>query len=194
MKTKQWRNVVAEEYNALLQKNTWELVPSQLGRNPVGCKWVFKLKYNSDGNLSRYKARLVAKGYHQQQGFDYNETFSLVAKSTTIRILFSFVVSFDWSITQLDVSNAFLHEEVYMIQPLGFTDPSKPHHLCKLQKLVYGLKQALRAWYEALQNFLISIGFHTSNVNHYLFVKKDQQFIIYLLIYVDEILLTGSSP
>ena len=96
----------------------------------VGCKWVFKLKHNSDGNISRYKARLVAKGFHQQYGVDFEETFSPIIKPPTVRIILSLVVQFNWPLRQLDVRNAFLHgflrEKVYMVQPLGYVDPAFP--------------------------------------------------------------------
>lgn len=105
----------------VLHNNTWELVPKTPLHNLVGCKWVFKVKYNSDGFISCYKARLVAKGYNQMHDYDYNETFSPVAKATTIKLLLSIVVTSDWEISQLDLSNVFLHgtlhENVCMIQP-----------------------------------------------------------------------------
>ena len=109
----------------------------------VGCKRVFKLKHNSDGSISRCKARLVAKGFHQQYGIDFEETF-IVIKPPTVRMILYLVVQFDWPLRQLDVSNAFLHgflrEEVYMVQPPRYVDPSKPNHVCRLWKSLYGLK------------------------------------------------------
>ena len=106
------------EMNALLKNKNWSLVSYHPTMNLVGCKWVFKLKYKSDGSVDRYKARLVAKGFHQQSGLDYGETFSSVIKSTTVRIMCSLAVSKGWSIRQLNVNNAFLQdfltEIVYM--------------------------------------------------------------------------------
>jgi hypothetical protein len=133
-----------EEFEDLQQQGTWFLVPQPPSKNIVGCKWVYKLKYNSDGTIARYKARLVAKGFHQQYGVDFDETFSPVVKPPTVRLILSLAVSLNWSLRQLDVKNAFLHgtlkEEVYMIQPQGYVDPQHPSHVCKLIKSIYGLK------------------------------------------------------
>ena len=185
------------EFQALQSTGTWELVPNHPNYNLVGCKWVFRVKHKPDGTIDRYKARLVAKGFHQQEGLDFSETFSPVAKPTTIRILLSIAVTYDWFIHQLDVSNAFLHghlkEDVYMVQPPGFVDSSKPHHVCKLRKSLYGLKQAPRAWYEAFYTAILSLGFTASYSDTSLFIKRDTS-ITFILVYVDDIIITGSSP
>ena len=140
-----WVEAVDSEFTSLQQQHTWSLVPLPPNKNVVGCKWVYKVKTNSDGSISRFKARLVARGYLQQYGLDYAETFSLVVKPTTVRIILALAVHFGWSLRQLDVSNAFLHgvlqEEVYMSQPPGYKDQSKPHHACLLHKAIYCLKQ-----------------------------------------------------
>lgn len=104
--------------------------------NIIGCKWVFKLKRNTNGGIERYKARLVAKGYHQQSGVDFDDTFSLVVKQTTIWLLLSLTVSSKWCLKQIDIQNDFLHghlqERVYMEQPPGYTHPNFPDHVCLL--------------------------------------------------------------
>lgn len=136
-KLPQWRQAMQEEFNALINTRTWKLVPSHPSQNVVGYKWVFLVKRKANGSIDKYKARLVAKGFHQQKGLDYTDTFSLVAKPVTIRILLTMAVQFDWFLNQLDVSNAFLYgtlsKDVFMKQPSGFEDPTKPHHVCHLQ-------------------------------------------------------------
>ena len=140
-----WVEAMDSEFTSLKQQHNWSLVPLPPNKNVVRCKWVYKVKTNSDGSISRFKARLVARGYLQQYGLDYAETFSLVVKPTTVRIILALAVHFGWSLRQLDVSNAFLHgvlqEEVYMSQPPGYKDQSKPHHACLLHKAIYCLKQ-----------------------------------------------------
>jgi hypothetical protein len=139
-----WKEAMQAEYSTLMKNKTWHLVPPQRGTNIIDCKWVYKIKRKQDGSLDRYKARLVAKGFKQSYGIDYEDTFSPVVKTATIRTILSIVVSRGWSMRQLDVQNDFLHvlleEEVYMRQPPGFEDSSHPNYICKLDKVLYGLK------------------------------------------------------
>lgn len=156
------------------------------------------MKCNANDTIARHKARLVAKGFHQEQGIDYFETFSPVAKQPTVRIFLTMALHYGWRIQQLDVSNAFLHdkldEEVYMNQPHGFIDPQFPTHVCKLKKAIYGLKQAPRAWFSLLSHCLQQLGFKPSKSGPSLFVRKTTTDIIIILVYVDDFLVTGSSP
>jgi histone deacetylase 1/2 len=148
-----------------LKNKTWHLVPPPKGKNIIGCKWVYKIKKKTNGSIDRYKARLVAKGYKQRYGIDYEDTFSPVVKTATIRLILSVAVSKGWSLRQLDVQNTFLHgmlEEVYMHQPPRYKDAKHPSYVCKLDKAIYGLKQAPRAWYARLCNKLIQLGFTPS--------------------------------
>jgi histone deacetylase 1/2 len=185
------------EFEALLKNKTWHLVPPQYGKNIVDCKWVFKIKRNADGTLNKYKARLVAKGYNQRYGIDYEDTFSPVVKAATIRLILSIVVSRGWSLCQLDVQNAFLHgvldEEVYMRQPPGFVSKDHPGHVCKLDKALYGLKQAPRAWYSRLSHKLQSLGFSPSKGDTSLFFYSKGRCTIFVLVYVDDIIVASSS-
>ena len=197
LKDHKWRGAMSEEIDAFARNRTFDLVPRQPHYNIVGCKWIFKNKFLPNGSLNRCKARLVAKGYNQQFGRDYTETFSPVIKSTTLRLVLDVAVARDWPIQQLDVNNAFLQgtltEEVYMDQPPGFVDTDNPTHVCRLRKAIYGLKQAPRAWYTELRTFLLSLGFANSLADTSLFVLRHGTSFVYLLVYVDDILVTGNS-
>jgi hypothetical protein len=163
----------------------------------VGSHWVYKIKRRTDGSIDRYKACLVARGFTQQEGIDYLETFSPVVKPATVRLVLTIAVSRGWFIHQLDVHNAFLNEillkEVYMEQPPSFAHPTLPSHVCHLHKSIYGLKQAPRAWYTRLSDYFISLGFRASNADPSLFIYSDGHDLIYLLVYVDDLLLTGNN-
>jgi hypothetical protein len=186
-----------EEYNALMKNHTWRLVPPQPGRNLIECKWVYKIKHKADGSVDRHKARLVAKGFKQRLGIDYDDTFSPVVKPATIRLILSLAVSQGWVLRQLDVQNAFLHgileEEVYMKQPPGFVNSAFLSYHCKLDKALYGLKQAPRAWYSRLSDKLQSIGFTPSKADISLFFYRKGKITIFLLVYVDDIIVASSS-
>jgi hypothetical protein len=188
---------MTKEFDALIQQGTWELVPKPQATNLIGCKWVYRIKRKSNGDIDRYKARLVAKGFHQRPGLDYTQTFSPVVKPTTIRLVLSLALQHNWPLRQLDVNNAFLHgslsEEVYMQQPPGFIHPEKPHHVCRLRKSIYGLKQAPRAWFQTLQKFLSDYGFVNSTSDSSLFILRTTETVLYILVYVDDIIITGNS-
>ena len=153
----------------------------------MGCRWVYKVKYKADGTLERYKARLVAQGFTQIEGVDFFETFSPVAKLTTVGFLLSDVVANNWFLHQLDVDNAFLHgylrEEVYMKFSLGMTI-SDPSLVCKLQKSLYVLKQASRQWNHKLIFALLQLGYVQSTSSYSLFVKQTLSSFIALLVHV----------
>jgi hypothetical protein len=186
-----------DEYNALIKNETWDLVPRPPDVNVIRSMWIFRHKENSDGSFERHKARLVGDGAGQQVGIDCGETFSPVVKPATIRTVLSIALSKSWHIHQLDVKNAFLHgelkETVYMYQPLGFRDSTHPNHVCRLRKSLYGLKQAPRAWYKRFADYASSIGFCQSKCDHSLFIYKQDSNLAYLLLYVDDIILTTSS-
>lgn len=124
---------MVDEIKALEANHTWDLVSLPPSKTAIGCKWVYRIKFTSDGTIKRYKARLVAKGFTQQPGVDYFDTFSPMAKITTVHTLLALAAARDWFLYQLDINNAFLHrdlhEEVYMRLPDGFDAPSS-HHVC----------------------------------------------------------------
>nr|GEW86274.1 ribonuclease H-like domain-containing protein [Tanacetum cinerariifolium] len=187
-----WRNAMFDEYNALIKNKTWTSVPRPEGANIVRCMWLFRHNFFADGTLSRYKARLVANGSTQVEGVDVDETFSLVVKPGTIWTVLSLAISRHWPVHQLDVKNAFLHgdlaEIVYMHQPFGFQDPEHPNY-----RSLYGLKQAPRSWFQRFAAYIITVGFTPSRCDSSLFIYKQGDDTAFLLLYVDDIVLTTSS-
>jgi hypothetical protein len=147
--------------------------------------------------VGRYKARLVAKGYAQTYGINYEETYSPVAKMTTVKAIIVMATSKGWSLHQMNVKNVFLHgdlqEEVYMEQPSSYVDQTHPNLVCRLKKALYGLKQAPKAWSDKIGQYLITSGFQTSNVDFSLYVKKTNHGIVIMVIYVDDLTITGDS-
>jgi hypothetical protein len=158
------------EYEALKKKNTLHLVPPRKGVNVIDCKWVYKIKRKSDGSIDRYKAILVGKRFKQCYDVDYGDAFSPVVKPAMIRLIMSMAVSKGWSLRQLDIHNTFLHgvleEEVYMHQLPGYEDKHTPQYICKLDKAIYGLKQAPCAWYSKLSTKLKYLGWHPRLTHH----------------------------
>jgi hypothetical protein len=181
------------ELLALEKTSTWFLVDKPLHVKPIGCRWVYKVKHNADGTVERYKARLVAKGYNQIEGLDYFNTYSHVAKLTTVRLIISLASIRNWFLHQLDVNNAFLRgdlqEDVYMTPPPNVA--AKP--VCKLVKSLYGLKQASRKWYEKLTSLLLSHNYRQVASDHSMFTKQTASTFTVLLVYVDDIILAGNS-
>uniref|UniRef100_A0A6N2KJR5 Reverse transcriptase Ty1/copia-type domain-containing protein n=1 Tax=Salix viminalis TaxID=40686 RepID=A0A6N2KJR5_SALVM len=193
-----WTVAINEELEALQKNNTWELCPLPEGKKTVGCKWVFTVKLKADGSIDRYKARLVAKGYTQRYGIDYQETFAPVAKINTIRILIALAVNRDWVLQQFDVKNAFLNgdleEEVYMDLPPGAKGKSPSiNKVCKLKKALYGLKQSPRAWFGRFTSTMKEFGYKQSNSDHTLFIKHREGKTTALIVYVDDMVLTGDD-
>ncbi|RVW84739.1 Retrovirus-related Pol polyprotein from transposon RE1 [Vitis vinifera] len=165
-----WKNAMLEEICALEDNHTWKLVDLPQGKKVVGCKWVFAVKVNPDGSVARLKARLVARGYAQTYG---------------------------WMIHQLDIKNAFLHgdleEEVYLEQPPGFVAQGEYGKVCCLKKALYGLKQSPRAWFGKFSKEIQAFGMNKSEKDHSVFYKKSAVGIILLVVYVDDIVITGND-
>ncbi|WJZ91571.1 hypothetical protein VitviT2T_010631 [Vitis vinifera] len=187
---------MAAELHALEQNHTWTLTPLPSGHRPIGCKWVYKIKYNSDGTVERYKARLVAKGFTQREGIDYKETFSPVAKLTTVRCLLAIAAVRHWSLHQMDV-HAFLHgdllEEVYMQLPPGFCRQGETPMVCRFNKSLYGLKQASRSWFQKFSATIQQDGFYQSRADYSLFTKISGNSFTVVLIYVDDMIIAGND-
>ncbi|GKC82682.1 retrovirus-related pol polyprotein from transposon TNT 1-94 [Tanacetum coccineum] len=171
----------------------------------IACHWIYKTKLKADGSLERKKARLVIIGNRQRKGVDYGETFAPVAKMVTIKALLVVAAMKGWDLCQMDVSNAFLHgdlfEEVYMQMPQGYVgqgedvqDKTSSTLVCKLKKSLYGLKQAPRQWFAKLPSALLSFGFVQSKADYSLFTKSDKSSFTAILVYVNDLLIIGSSP
>ncbi|RVW74217.1 Retrovirus-related Pol polyprotein from transposon RE1 [Vitis vinifera] len=169
------------------------------GKKPVGYRWIYTVKYKTDGSIEQFKARLVVKGYTQTYGIDYTETFTPVAKINTVRVLLSLAANLGWPLQQFDVKNVFMHgelsEEVYMDLPSGCMVSEKQcQKVCKLKKSLYELKQSLRAWFGRFTKSMTAFGYRQSNSNHTLFLKKQHGEIMTLIVYVDDMVVTGNDP
>ncbi|CAL8151588.1 unnamed protein product [Prunus armeniaca] len=157
-----WQQAMRSELEALTSNNTWTLTPLPPVKQPIGCKWVYKIKHRSEGSIERYKARLVAKGYTQTEGIDYHDTFSPTAKMIIVRCLLAIAAAQNWSLSQLDVNNAFLHgdlhEEIYM-SPSPSLRRQGENLVCRLNKSLYGLKHASRQWFAKFTKAILADGF-----------------------------------
>lgn len=189
-----WKSAVSEEMESLIRNKTWTLTSLPKGRNLIDSKWVFKIKRNESGGIDRYKARLVARGFSQRKGLDYEDTYSPVTKLTTLRTLLAIVNHNGMHLHQLDVKTAFLNgtiqEDIYMRLPDEFGAGSL---VAKLQKSLYGLKQASRAWKARFHDFVTSLGFKRSEADNCLYVAKIQNETVILIIYVDDMLIACHS-
>ncbi|CAM8934750.1 unnamed protein product [Rhodiola kirilowii] len=152
-----------EEFCEFQRNDVWDLVSRPDSVNVIGTKWIFKNKSDEHGNITRNKARLVAQGFTQIEGVDFDETFASVARLEVIRLLLALACHLKFKLFQMDVNSAFLNgllnEEVYVAQPKGFEDPHHPDFVYRLKNALYSLKQAPRAWYERLTEFLINHGY-----------------------------------
>ena len=152
-----------EEIKAIERNQTWELVELPKGSQPIGVKWVYKKKMNTQGEIEQYKTRLVTKGYRQKVGIDYDEVFAPVTRMETIRLLIAQATQFKWKIFQMDVKSAFLNgvleEEVYVEQPPGYMKIGEENKVLKLKNAFYGLKQAPRAWNTHIDTYFKKNGF-----------------------------------
>lgn len=190
-----WKNAMDSEYNSLVANQTWTLVKRPNNQRIVDNKWIFKVKENPDGSIVRHKARLVARGFTQEYGIDYIETFSPVVRFDSLRAILAVAAEKEMHMKQFDVKTAFLNgdlkETVYMHQPIGYDDNSG--RVCKLQKSLYGLKQASRCWNQKFKSFMERFGFKASDSDPCVFVSHKNRNTLILAIYVDDGLVVGDD-
>jgi hypothetical protein len=184
-----WVVVMQEKLNNFTRNEVWNLVPRP-NQNVVATKWIFRNKQDEHGVVARNKSRLVAKGYSQVEGLDFDETYALVARLESIRILLAYATYHGFKLYQMDMKIAFLNgpikEEVYVEQPPGFEDSEYPNHVYKISMVLYGLKQAPRAWYECLRDFLFTNGFKVGKPDPTLFTKTIAKDLFICQICVDD--------
>ncbi|GKD62038.1 putative ribonuclease H-like domain-containing protein, partial [Tanacetum coccineum] len=181
-----------EELLQFRLQRVWILVDLPHEAKVIGTKWVYRNKRDGRGVVVRNKARLVSQGHRQDKGIDYDEVFAPVARIEAIRLFLAFASFMGFIVYQMDVKSAFLYgaidEEVYVSQPPGFVDPDHPKKVYKVVKALYGLYQALRAWYASLSTFLEEHGYRRGTIDKTLFIKKDKKDIMLVQVYVDDII------
>jgi hypothetical protein len=157
-----WRDAMMEEYQSIMKNDVWDIVPRPKRKSVVTSKWIYKIKHTTDGSIKKHKARFVARKFSQVEGIDYEETFSPVARYTSIRMIISLAESMGWKLNQMDVKTTFLNgdigEEIYIEQPDGFVIHEKESHECRLKMALYGIKQPPRAWYARIDGHLMIFG------------------------------------
>src|SRR5450755_1179102 len=192
-----WKKAILDEYNSLIQNQTWDLVRLPKGRKALPAKWVLCHKLGSKGEIVRWKARWVAKGFLQRYGIDFDQIWASVVKTMTYKMLLAFATANHWYIRQGDIKTAFLngdiHEDIYVIQPIGFEimDEEGNPLVCKLRKALYGLKQSARVWYEKARDTLIKLGLIPIPEDQSVFISADKKLI--LALYVDDLLYFGKT-
>ena len=194
-----WKAIMNEEMASLQKNQTWELVDRPSGKKLIECRWIFTVKYKTDGMIEHFKARLVSKWYTQTYEIDYIETFAPSAKINIVRVLLSLATNFDWPLQQFDVKNAFLpgerSKEVYMDLPPGcMVTERQKQKVWKVKKSLYGLKQSLRAWLGRFTKSMSTFGYKLNNSDHTLFLKKQHEKITTLIVYVDDMIVTSNNP
>ena len=187
-----------EELDALQKTRTWDLVDLPFGKSSIGCKWVYKIKTRSDGTVDNYKARLVARGFTQKYEIDYEETFAPMIRLSSVMTLIAISTAHKWPLFQMDVKNVFpngeFSEEVYMKLPLGYSHPPGfPHRVCQLRRTLYGLKQAPQAWFAKFSSIISQHGFSGNSFYTALFLRRSDHGITILLLYVDDMIITGDD-
>jgi hypothetical protein len=190
-----WQKAMDSELASVMRAGTWVEASTPQGRKLVGCRWVYKTKRDASGGIAKYKARIVAQGYSQIEGVDYDETFSPVARLTSLRLLMAVVASKGLRLHQMDADTAFLNgkldEEVYMALPPGYQNSVEGTTCVKLVKSLYGLKQSPRVWWKLVSCYFQSLGFKRVDSDWGLYYSKEKE--AHLLLYVDDVLITAPS-
>lgn len=193
----EWRKAMQCEIDAIEKNKTWVLTDLPPGRKAISLKWVYKVKKNTKDEVVKYKARIVARGFVQKQGVNFDEVFAPVTRLETVRLLLALAAKNSWEVHHLDVKSAFLNgellEEVYVNQPEGFVKKGQEHKVYKLLKALYGLRQAPRAWYSRLNKYLKELGFEKCPYEQAVYTKKEGDECLIIGVYVDDLLVTGSS-
>lgn len=186
-----------QEIDSIEQNYTWKLTELPAGCKVNGLKCIYKIKRDANGDIIKYKARLVAKGYVQEQGVDFDEVFAPVTRIETVHLLLALAAKHNCEVHHLNVETAFLNgeilEDVYVVQPEGFIKKGQEHLVYKLIKVLYGLCQAPRAWYAKLNKSLEDLGFVRCPHEHAVYIKRKGGEILIVGVYVDDLLITGTS-
>ena len=187
-----WLQAMKSEMQSMYDNQVWNLVDPPEGAKVIGCKWVHKIKHDMT-----FKSRLVAKGFKQTHGIDYDETFSPIVMLKSIRILLAIAAYYDYEIWKMDVKTTFFNgnslEDVYMTQLEGFVDPKYPNRVCKLQRSIYGLKQASRIWNLRFDEAIKEFDFMKNGDEPCVYKKVSGSAIVFLMLYVDDILLIAND-
>ena len=190
---KAWKKAMDEEYNSLIENNTWELVDRPKDRPVIPVRWLYRIKQDENGRITRYKARFVAKGYAQMYGIDYDETFSPVFKLSSLRIILSIGASLDLEIEQMDMITAFLNgdvdKEIYVEQPEGY---KKNNKVCKLRWSLYGLKQSPHLWNKKIDGYLRKIRFKRCINDPCIYTMTGNEMVI-IGIWVDDVIIIANK-
>jgi hypothetical protein len=186
-----------DEMVAIEDNKTWMLCGLPPSHKAIGLKWVFKFKHNEQGVVVKNKARLVVKGYAQRRGIDYDEVFAPLTRLDTVRLLISLAALKGWEVHHMDVKSAFLNgdlrEEVHVEQSKGFIKKGSEYKVHKLNKALYGLHQALRAWNEKLDSTLTELSFVKSSSEPAIYTTKSGSSQLVVGVYVDDLVITGTN-
>ncbi|GJS28843.1 retrovirus-related pol polyprotein from transposon TNT 1-94 [Tanacetum coccineum] len=193
-----WIESMQEELLQFKRLNVWVLVPALENIKLLTLKWLFKNRHDEENMVIRNKTRLVVRGYRQEEGIDFEESFTPVARMEAIRIFLAYVTYKSFIVFQMDVKTAFLHgtlkEDVYVCQTEGFIDANHPSHVYKLKNALYGLKQAPKAWYDELSKFLLQNHFFKGTIDPTLFIRRFNDNILVVQVYVDNIIFSPTNP